>query len=53
MLPVPDARVQTIIDGQDLPPSTLHWVYTAVEFVKIVVLVVVGLTGFGCLGRRD
>ena len=52
MLPVLDDRVQTIIDGRDLPPSTLHWIYTALEFVKIVVLVVVGLMGFGPPARR-
>ena len=46
MLPVLDARVQTIIDGQDLPPSSLHWVYTVLEFVKVVVLVVIGLIGY-------
>ena len=46
MLPVLDARVQTIIDGKDLPPSTLHWIYTALEFVKIVLLVAIGLIGY-------
>ena len=51
MLPVLDARVQTIIDGQDLPPSSLHWIYTALEFVKVVVLVVVGLATFGSTGH--
>ena len=51
MLPVLDARVQTIIDGKDLPPSTLHWIYTVAEFVKVVMLVVVGLVTFGSTGR--
>ena len=46
MLPVLDARVQTIIDGQDLPPSSLHWIYTALEFGKMVLLVVIGLTAY-------
>ena len=51
MLPVLDARVQTIIDGQDLPPSSLHWIYTVLEFVKVVALVVIGLIGYR--GRQD
>ncbi|MDE0056019.1 MAG: hypothetical protein OXP28_12570 [Gammaproteobacteria bacterium] len=45
MLPILDARVQTIIDGQDLPPSSLHWIYTVLEFLKVVVLVAIGQTG--------
>lgn len=52
MLPILDARVQAIIDGQDLPPSTLHWIYTVLEFVKVVVLVVVGLASFWGTVRR-
>ena len=49
MLPILDARVQTIIDGQSLPSSSLHWIYTALEFMKVALLVVVGLYG----GRRQ
>ena len=52
MLPILDARVQTTIDGQTLPPSSLHWIYTVLEFVKVVLLVVVGLISLGGLGRR-
>ena len=51
MLPVLDARVQAIIDGEDMPPSSLHWIYTVLEFLKVVLLVVVGLTGYR--ERRD
>ena len=51
MLPVLDARVQTIIDGRNLPPSALHWIYTALEFVKVGMLVVVGLATFGNTGH--
>ena len=51
MLPILDARVQTIIDGQDLPPSTLHWIYTTLEFLKVVLLVAVGLTSIANLWR--
>ncbi len=46
MLPILDTRVQTIIDAQDLPPSTLHWIYTALEFLKVALLVAIGLTGY-------
>lgn len=46
MLPILDARVQTIIEGQDLPPSSLHWIYTVLEFLKVLLLVVIGLTGY-------
>ena len=53
MLPILDARVQAIVDGQQLPPSFLHWIYTALEFVKVALLVVIGLTSFGRLARRD
>ena len=53
MLPILDARVQTIIDGQHLPPSFLHWIYTALELVKVALLVVIGLTSFGNLARRS
>ena len=56
MLPILDARVQTIIDGEDVPPSSLHWIYTVLEFLKVVLLVVIGLTGYGQavgLGGRD
>ncbi|MDE0452033.1 MAG: hypothetical protein OXI90_09750 [Gammaproteobacteria bacterium] len=56
MLPILDARVQTIIDGEDVPASSLHWIYTVLEFLKVVLLVVIGLTGYGQavgLGGRD
>ena len=53
MLPILDARAQAIIDGQHLSPSFLHWIYTAFEFVKVALLVVIGLTSFGHLARRS
>ena len=53
MLPILDARVQAIIDGQHLPPSFLHWIYMALEFGKVALLVVIGLTSFGRLARRE
>ena len=53
MLPILDVRVQAIIDGRHLPSSFLHWIYTALEFVKVALLVVIGLTGFGRLARRE
>ena len=53
MLPILDARVQAIIDGQHLPSSFLHWIYTALELVKVALLVVIGLTSFGRMARRS
>ena len=52
MLPILDVRVQAIIDGRHLPSSFLHWIYTGFEFVKVALLVVIGLTGFGRMVRR-
>ena len=52
MLPILDVRVQAIIDGRHQPSSFLHWIYTAFEFVKVALLVVIGLTGFGRMVRR-
>ena len=53
MLPILDARAQAIIDGQQQPPSFLHWIYMALEFGKVALLVVIGLTSFGRLARRE
>ena len=52
MLPILDARVQEIIDGQDLAPSLLHWIYTALEFLKVALLIALGFTGFSHRTRR-
>ena len=52
MLPILDARVQAIIDGQHLPPSFLHWIYTVLELVKVPLLVLIGLISFGRIVRR-
>ena len=53
MLPILDARVQAIIDGQHLPSSFLHWIYTALEFGKVALLVAIGLISFGHMARRE
>ena len=47
VLPILDARVETIIRGQDLPPSFLHWVYTGVEGIKVGLLIAFGLLAAG------
>ncbi len=43
LLPLLDARAQLHIDGTAVPPSNLHFYFIAVEFVKVVSLVVFGL----------
>ena len=47
VLPILDARVETIIRGQDLPPSFLHWVYTGVDGIKVGLLIAFGLLAAG------
>lgn len=38
LLPVLDARVETILQGEQPPPSSLHEVYIAVDVVKLGLL---------------
>lgn len=42
LLPILDARVETILQGQDLPPSALHWGYTVIEGIKVLLLIALG-----------
>ena len=42
LIPRLDVRVQAIIDGKELPRSHLHSVYAGAEFVKAVVLLLLG-----------
>lgn len=37
-----DARAQRVIDGDDVPPSSLHLAYIALEGAKLVVLPALG-----------
>lgn len=46
LLPLLDARAQLHIDGTAVPPSNLHFYFIAVELVKVVSLVVFGLSLF-------
>lgn len=46
MLPILDARVERILQGTVLPPSTLHWVYTGIELAKIALLVATGIVAY-------
>jgi uncharacterized membrane protein (DUF485 family) len=42
LLPYLDDRAQLIIDGIDLEPSTLHFVYIITEVIKLVCLMLFG-----------
>jgi len=43
LLPGLDARVQIIMDGGTPPDSPLHWLYIAVDGVKLVLLAALGV----------
>jgi hypothetical protein len=47
LLPVLDARVTLILQGQTPPPAPYHWLYVASEVVKLI-----GLLGCGALCLR-
>ncbi len=42
LLPILDARAETIIRGVEVPASSLHWLYPVLEFVKVGLLVALG-----------
>lgn len=46
LLPVLDARAELHIQAKTVSPSNLHLYYIAVEFVKIVCLIIYGLSLF-------
>lgn len=46
LLPALDARAELHIQGQNPPPSNLHFYYVGVEFIKIVCLFIFGITLF-------
>ena len=45
LLPVLDQRVEAIIAGKPLPPSSHHFLYASAEVVKAFLLLAVGLGG--------
>ncbi len=47
LLPVLDARVEIILQGETPPQSFLHWAYIGVDLVKVALLV-----GAGWIGLR-
>ncbi|MEO6302488.1 MAG: hypothetical protein ABIP51_04890 [Bacteroidia bacterium] len=46
LLPELDARAEMHIRGWNVEPSNLHFVYVAIEFIKIFSLIVFGITSF-------
>lgn len=46
LLPELDARAELIINGNELPPSNLHFYYMSSEVIKIVCLFSFGITLF-------
>lgn len=42
-LPVMDARAELHIQGAEVPPSKLHFVYVFIELVKVISLIVFGV----------
>jgi hypothetical protein len=50
LLPVLDARVDAVIAGTPLPPSSHHMLYAAAEGTKLLLLCVVALTSLYRLG---
>lgn len=54
LLPVLDARVEIILQGDVPPPSQLHNLYIAMDVVKLALLVAVAAMGFrGFAGHGD
>jgi uncharacterized membrane protein (DUF485 family) len=43
LLPVLDARAETIIKGLDVEPSSLHFIYVGIEAVKVISLIIFGI----------
>lgn len=44
LLPVLDARAELVINGDFVPPSNLHLTYVVMEVVKMVALLLLGIT---------
>lgn len=46
VLPALDARAERVINEQLLPPSNLHFFYIGMEILKIVALIIFGISHF-------
>jgi len=46
LLPALDARAQLYIDGATVPPSKIHFYYVGMEVVKVLSLVIMGISLF-------
>lgn len=46
-LPTLDARAELLIQGELIPPSSLHFYYVGIEIMKIICLSIFGITLFG------
>jgi len=46
LLPVLDARAEMHIQGLEVPPSNKHFIYVAMEALKVIALLIFGLTLF-------
>ncbi len=53
LLPVLDARIETVIAGRSLPPSSHHMLYAGLEVCKAVGLAILGLVSLYRLGWCD
>ncbi|MGH2565094.1 MAG: hypothetical protein ACRDE5_11305, partial [Ginsengibacter sp.] len=42
LLPALNRRAKAITNGKNLPPSNLHWYFTSLEFVKLLLLIFFG-----------
>lgn len=53
VLPALDARAERVIAGPDPGPSDLHFIYVALEVVKVAALAVFGIRSFERAHERD
>ena len=44
LLPALNNRAKTIISGKTLPPSSLHWYFVIAEFMKLLLLILFGVS---------
>lgn len=44
LMPILDARIDMIVNGISVPESNVHWWYVALEFIKLLVLIVAGVS---------